>query len=148
MSEIVEDEKIIHLVETKEVKNLEEINEFRNKFIEEGYEGIIVRNKKGLYKLGKKSNDTFRSKDFKKGLFKIIGANEGKGNEKGTVIWILECLNDKTKSFTAKPTGTKEERMKLYKNKEKYIGKIIHVKYYELDKITGCVSRHPVALTS
>ena len=137
--------KLVHLIDTKKVKSLEDVKTLRNKFIENGYEGIIVRNKNGIYLPGKKSTDVFRSKDFKTGMFVIIGANEGKGNNKGTVIWELQCLNTK-KTFTAKPIGTKEERTELYKNRNKYIGLKINIKYYEIDKTTGCVTRHPVAL--
>jgi DNA ligase-1 len=136
---------LVHLIETKTVKSLNDVETLRNQFIENGYEGIIVRNKNGIYLSGKKSSDVFRSKDFKTGNFKIIGANEGKGNNKGTVIWELQCLNTK-KTFTAKPIGTKEERTELYKNRTKYIGLKIPIKYYEIDNTTGCVTRHPVAL--
>ena len=136
----------IVLVETKIINSLEDINKLRNKYLDIGYEGIIVRNKNGLYLSGKKSQDVFRSKEFKKDIFKIVGALEGKGNNKGTVIWKLECLKDKNKTFTAKPTGTFEERKELYKNKNKYIGLKINVKYFELNNKTGCISRHPVAL--
>lgn len=136
----------IILVETKLVNSLTAIDKLRNDYLDMGYEGIIVRNKDGLYLPGKKSQDVFRSKEFKKDIFKIVGALEGKGNNKGTVIWKLECLNDKSKTFTAKPVGTFEERKSLYNNKNKYIGLKIQIKYFELDNKTGCVSRHPVAL--
>ena len=136
----------IFLIETKLVNSVEDINKIRNEYLDIGYEGIIVRNKNGLYLSGKKSKDVLRSKEFKKDMFKIVEALEGKGNDKGTVIWKLECLKDKSKTFTAKPVGTLEERKELYKNKNKYIGLKINVKYFELDNKTGCVSRHPVAL--
>ena len=137
---------LVHLIEIKTVNSTKEIDRLRNKYIENGYEGIIIRNKVGLYTSGKFSQNVFRSKDFKKGIFKIVGALEGKGNNKGTAIWRLQCLKDKNKTFTAKPIGTKEERTQLYKNKNKYIGLKIQVKYFELDNKSGCVSRHPVAL--
>jgi ATP-dependent DNA ligase len=135
---------IIKLVNTVEVHSLKEIKTLENKYIQEGYEGTIVRNKKGIYQSGKKSQNVFRSKEFKTKLFKIVGANEGKGNEKGTVIWKLKCGH---KTFTAKPTGTKEERQKLYKNRHKYIGLQIPIKYYKINS-DGCVSRHPIALSN
>ena len=93
----------INLVETKLVNSFEDITNLRNEYLDIGYEGIIVRNKNGLYLSGKKSKDVFRSKEFKKNIFKIVGALEGKGNDKGTVIWKLECLKNKSKTFTAKP---------------------------------------------
>ena len=135
----------IKLVPTVNVKSLKEINNLREKFINDGYEGIIIRNKKGLYKFGKSSN-IFRSKNFKHKLFTIVDGIEGKGADKGAVIWKLQCLKDKNKTFRARPIGTKKERETLFKNKDMYIGKQIKIKYYELDDVSGCVSRHPIAL--
>lgn len=138
--------KNINLVEIKNVNSIKEIFTLRNSYINNGLEGIIIRNKNGIYTPGKISRNVFRSKDFKKGVFTIIDAIEGKGNNKGTVIWKLECVKDKNKSFTAKPIGTREERIKLFQEKQKYIGRKISVKYLDMDNNTGCVSRHPVAL--
>ena len=136
----------IHLVKTTIVKSLQEVNKLREQYINDGYEGIIVRNRKGLYNFGKTSTNVFRSKNFKENFFKIVDGIEGKGANKGTVIWKLQCLKDKNKTFRARPVGTKAEREKLFKNKEMYIGKQIKIKYYEMDDKTGCVSRHPIAL--
>lgn len=139
------DKTKIKLVETFKVENIKELDEKRNYFLEKGYEGIIVRNSSGIYKSGMSSN-IFRSKEFKKSMFKIIDATEGKGENKGTVIWKLECKKDKNKSFYARPIGTREERREYFKNKDKFIGKMIEIKYMSLDDLTGCVSRFPVAL--
>lgn len=137
---------LVNLVQIKTVNSIKEVNSLRNKYLDNGFEGIIVRNRDGMYTPGKTSRNVFRSKEFKKDVFKIVGALEGKGNNKGTVIWKLQCLKDKDKSFTAKPIGTKEERTKLFQEKEKYIGMKINIKYFDLNEKTGCVSRHPVAL--
>lgn len=142
----IKNPKYVKLVKTTQVNTIKDIINIKNKYLNDGYEGVIVRNKNGLYKLGKKSKDVFRTKEFKKDYFKIVDALEGKGNEKGTVIWKLECLKDKNKSFTAKPIGSREERKKIFKNRLDYIGKKIYIKYFDIDNITGCVSRHPIAL--
>ena len=69
--------------------------------------------------------------------FKIIGYYEGKGDEKGTVIWEVKCKN---RSFRVKPMGSRENRKKLFKNGEKYVGMMLKVYYYEKDE-DGCVIR-------
>ena len=138
---------LVNLVEIKTVNSIEEVYKLRNNYLDNNFEGIIIRNRNGMYTPGKISRNVFRSKEFKKEVFKIIDALEGKGNNKGTVLWKLQCLKDKNKSFTAKPIGTKEERTKLFQEKEKYIGKKINIKYFDIDIKTGCVSRHPVAIT-
>jgi DNA ligase-1 len=138
---------LVNLVQIKTVNSIKEVNSLRNKYLDHGFEGIIVRNRDGMYTPGKTSRNVFRSKEFKKDVFKIVGALEGRGNNKGTVIWKLQCLKDKNKSFTAKPIGTKQERTKLYQNRQKYIGMKINIKYFYLNEKTGCVSRHPVTIT-
>lgn len=115
-------------------------------FIREGYEGVIIRNYNGLYLLDKRSPDVLRSKEFKKDIFRIKDAKEGRGDDKGTVIWVMECLKDKNKSFLARPVGTREDRREWYKNRERYIGKYLEVKYTDINSATGCVTRFPVGL--
>ena len=135
----------ISLVSTKEVKSSEDVDKQYLQYIKEGYEGIIIRNKKGLYKIGgSRSLDVFRSKEFKQGTFKIVGYKEGQGEEKGTPIWELECQVDKSKYFSAKPIGSREYRKKQFKNANLLLGKIAKVKYIDLDNLTGCVSRNPI----
>jgi ATP-dependent DNA ligase len=135
----------ISLVITKEVKSSQDVDKQYLHYIKEGYEGIIIRNKKGLYKIGgSRSLDVFRSKEFKQGIFKIVGYKEGQGEEKGTPIWELECQVDKSKYFSAKPIGSRAFRKKQFKNADLLVGKFAKVKYIDLDNLTGCISRNPV----
>jgi len=128
------------------IKNQKELERKRDWLLKNDYEGIVVRHFEGAYRPGKRSPHVFRSKEFKKSVFKIVGAIEGRGDDKGTVVWVMECLNDKKKSFLARPMGTREERKEWFKNKKKYIGQYLEVKYMALDPKTGCVSRFPVGM--
>lgn len=132
------------LTPTFVVNNKNQIDEAFNKFISQGFEGIIVRNSRGLYKLRGKSVNVLKSKDIKKDNFIIVGFKEATGNNKGTVIWEIRCKNDPRKTFWARPMGTRNDRKKMYKNGEKFIGKKVTVKYFEINK-NGCVSKNPVA---
>lgn len=75
-----------------------------------------------------------------------MGAVEGKGDDEGTIIWRVECLKNKELTFLTKPMGTREQRREWYRNRKKYIGKYIEVKYFDMDKNTGCVTRFPVGI--
>ena len=86
------------------------------------------------------SKDIQKIKPYLSGLFKIINFHEGTGNEKGTVIWEVECLKNKKRSFKVKPKGTRDERRKLFENGSKYLGKMLKVYYFEIDN-DGCVIR-------
>ena len=102
--------KNIILTPTLIIKNNNELDKYFEKYVKEGYEGIIVRNMRGLYKLRGKSIDVLKSKDVKKNKFIIVGYKEAKGNNKGTVVWEIRCNNDPRKSFWTKPMGSREER--------------------------------------
>jgi ATP-dependent DNA ligase len=136
----------LKLVICHEVKTYEDVIKLNEIYLYEGYEGIIVRNKNGIYKLNSKSYDVLRTKEFKKNYFMIVGAKEGTGTQKGAIIWKLKCLHG-DKTFWAIPIGTIPERIKLYndfKRKKKiYIGKMAYIKYLEIDK-DGCVTRNPI----
>jgi ATP-dependent DNA ligase len=141
------DFKYLKLVKCIIANSYKEIDSLNNEYLLAGYEGVIVRNKDGVYKLNTKSYNVLRTKEFKRKNFKIIGAKEGTGTQKGAIIWNLECLNNIKKSFFAIPIGTINDRIKNYKkykdNPENYIGKYISVKYLEITE-DGCVSRNPI----
>ena len=139
--------KYIKLVQCHMVSNLDEINSLNNQFLMNGFEGVIVRNMDGIYKFNSKSYDVLRTKEFKKKDFKIIGAKEGTGIQKGAIIWNLQCSINSKKTFWAIPIGTLHNKIKIYKdynkNKDKYIGKYAKVKFLEMNK-DGCISRNPI----
>lgn len=135
--------KYIQLVKCFPVKKYEDIEKYYEQFISEGYEGVVLKNLDGIYTYNKKSYDVLRTKEFKKGEFKIIGAKEGSGAQKGAVIWKIQCSNKDDKSFWGIPIGTIEERKKLYKNYKKYLGKMAILKFWDVDK-DGCIIRNPV----
>lgn len=134
----------IILTPTTIIKNNKNLDDAFEKYVKKGYEGIIVRNMRGVYKLRGKSIDVLKSKDIKKDKFTIVGFKEAKGNNKGTVVWEIRCNKDPRKSFWARPMGSREERKNMYKKGDEYIGKKVIVKYFEIDK-NGCVTKNPVA---
>ena len=120
----------ICLVETIEAKTAAEFRSEFSRFIEEGYEGIMLRNKGGMYRCNYRSHDLQKYKEFEEDEFRIIGFTQGDGRDKGTVIWI--CETKEGKDFTVRPRGTMESRRKLFQTGEKYVGKMLTVIYQEL----------------
>lgn len=120
----------IRLVEMIEAKTQAEFKVEFSRFIEEGYEGIMLRNKMGMYRCNYRSHDLQKYKEFQEDEFRIIGFMQGDGRDKGTVIWI--CETKEGKEFKVRPRGTIENRSKLFKTGEKYVGKMLTVIYQEL----------------
>ena len=129
---IINDKKknnsLIVLVPTYKIDKLEDVKTYHDKFVQEGYEGIMVRDKEGPYEPNKRSKYLQKYKEIMEEEFKIIGFTEGEV-EKGLVIWIVELPNKKTCNVV--PLGTVEYRKDLYKNAEKYIGSLLTVIFQE-----------------
>ena len=137
---------MIHIKQVKSEECLKEenINDFLEKYTKEGYEGLIIRNKKGLYEENTRSVNLQKLKKFVDEEFEIIDyTTPNIGKEVGCVIWI--CKTKEGKKFNVRPSGNYQERKQLYKNAKKYIGKMLTVRYQELTN--GNVPRFPVGVT-
>ncbi len=121
---------IIRLVPTYMIQTKEEIKQYHDQFVAEGFEGIMIRSRDGVYEPKKRSAHLLKYKEFMEGEFEICGFHEGEGDDVGTVIW--ECVMKNGKVFSVKPKGTREERRAMLENVGEYIGKKLTVIYQEL----------------
>ena len=135
--------KYLSLVENITVDNETQIHEAQRKFVEEGYEGAMVRNLLGTYAIGKRSANLQKVKTFLDGEYLIVGFTQGTGGETGCIIW--ECHTPAGQPFRVRPRGTQEDRKVLFQNGSDYIGKKLTVRYQELTD--DGVPRFPVGIT-
>ena len=137
----------IHLLPTEECATREGLKGFHDKYVLEGNEGLMVRNKQGMYQLGARSYDLQKYKEFEDAEYKVTGFTDGQGLEKGLVIWTCETKDGQ--HFQVRPRGTHEARAEIFKdvtkNPKKYIGKELTVRFQEL---TGDgIPRFPVGIS-
>lgn len=121
----------------------EKVSEFHARYVAEGYEGLMLRNREGKYRVGVRSTDLQKYKEFDDAEYKVTGYKEGDGLEKGCVIWI--CKTAKNQEFAVRPRGTREARAELLKEADSYIGKKLTVRYQELT--TDGLPRFPVGIS-
>ncbi len=119
------------IVKTEEVTNTTELKTKFTEYIQDGYEGIMLRNKAGLY-VNNRRHDLQKYKEFEKDEFVIVGFKEAKGRDAGSVIWV--CATKTGDEFDCRPIGSLEHRTELFKNAPKYIGKMLTIKYQELSE--------------
>ena len=128
------------LVDTYVVEGLDEIQKKHDAFVQEGYEGIMVRDMNGPYEVNKRSRYLQKYKEFMEEEFMIVGFHEGVGDESGAIVW--DCKTDDGKTFSTRPKGTVESRKQLFNEGDKYIGKMLTVIFQEYS-VDG-IPRFPV----
>lgn len=136
-----EETEHVRRVPTTLIHTREQMEDNLKRFVREGYEGIILRNKEGLYHVGHRSWDLQKYKLFQEEEFEITGFTEGVGREKGLVVW--ECRTPEGKTFRVRPGGDHGTRRDMMKQAEQYIGKQLTVTFQEYTK--DRMPRFPVA---
>jgi ATP-dependent DNA ligase len=135
--------KALRMLPTEICEKREDIKAFHAKYVAEGYEGLMLRNMAANYRVGVRSTDLQKYKEFEDSESTVTGFKEGDGAEKGCVIWI--CKTDKAQEFAVRPRGTHEERAEIMKNAQSYVGKKLTVRYQELT--TDGIPRFPVGIS-
>lgn len=127
------DKKFIFHVPYEIIKK-SKLAEYHQKFLDQGYEGIMVRNVDAVYESGR-SFSLLKYKDFHDKEFEITDITSGKDG-----VPIFQCNNQ----FTTRIKGSNDEKQKYLDNKETYIGKMMTVRYQELSD--SGVPRFPVGI--
>lgn len=147
-------QKLIY-VDTFLAKDENEIKNYHAKFLENGYEGTMIRNKDSFYKIKQRSYDLLKYKDFKDDEFKIIDytfEKDTSGADENLIVWVVNIpinnkyneestlpIIQKNNEFVIKckvrPKGTKEERKDLYKkcveNFQQFKGRNLWTSFFE-----------------
>ena len=119
------------------------IYRYNKLFLDDEYEGTIIRNSDGKYILNHRSPDLQKLKTFVDDEFQIVGFSQGTGTDKGCVIW--DCRTDDGQVFSVRPRGSVAERQGYFQNGEKFIGSKLTIRYQELTD--DGIPRFPVGIT-
>lgn len=117
----------IHIVETYTIKSEADIQKMHDKFVEEGYEGLMVR-QDGAYQQ-KRSKLLLKFKHFQTEEFIVTDIESGRGN-KANLAATVHFRTHKGKPFSAGIIGDEDFCKKLLYCREEYIGKPATVKYF------------------
>lgn len=148
----------IVLVPTYTVNSEKELETYYNKFIEEGYEGLMLRHGKEGYKCNGRSSELLKYKKFIDRAYPIIDITPANKNKLHgvPVVKVIDQLvplttpgvifystNGSVETVLVKgvPHGypttrcgarlSHEEREELLKNKNKYLGKTAEIRFFE-----------------
>lgn len=127
--------KTTQFVKSYLVNTEQEIYDWHDKFVVQGYEGIIIRNSNGLYQWDTRSFDLQKYKEFIDEEFTIIGYWSGTGTDAGAIKFkcrIFSNVTGRNQIFDVRPKGSIKRRREMYKVGWKYIGKLLTVRYQNL----------------
>lgn len=133
----------LRLLSTATCASEDEMKRLHADYVAEGYEGIMLRQMSGVYKIGHRSTELQKYKEFADAEYPVVGFKQGDGEEKGCVIW--QCRTPAGLEFAVRPRGTRADRIELFANGEAYIGKLLTVRYQELT--TDGIPRFPVGIS-
>lgn len=110
------------------VSGYDNIIKLHNKYVEEGWEGVVVRDPNADYKFGSRGNQMIKFKMYKDDCFVVTGIEPGlRGSE--DMVFILETKDGK--QFKAKPLGDRLVKEEYWNNFEiKYKGLIGECKFF------------------
>ena len=136
-------ERLNHVtVDTRVLQSKNDLRNVHDEYINAGYEGTMIREGSSVYEIGQRSNYLLKFKDFKTDEYEVVGVKDCSGKDAGTPRW--ECITASGERFMVRPEGTLEHRRELFLNKDKYIGKMLTVKYQNLTDLG--VPRFPVGI--
>jgi ATP-dependent DNA ligase len=113
-----------------QIVNYEPVSEgnmfsLHNKYVESGYEGLIIRDIYSEYAFGERTTGIFKFKHFEEAEFSIVGVEEDKDG--GAVLVLLTSAGNE---FRSRPRGKLEYRRSLMDGK--CIGKKATIRYFAM----------------
>ena len=137
----------IHLVESRLAHNLDDVLYYYDKFVEQGYEGIIVRNLFNLY-IRRRSIFMMKFKPKKSDVYRVIGYKEEidkNGKPKGR-LGSLICSSENEAEFSVGSGLTDEQRASYWDIRDKLCEYDCQVQYQHINSDTKS-PRFPVFIS-
>ena len=119
------------IVDTDEIHGNKEAQDFTDNAIKEGYEGAIFRDMKALYAFGKRPQTMVKLKRSEDKEFKIVDV---KGGDNSPDLAVFVCIQEEGLTFDCTPEGSQEVKREYLSNKDKYIGKMLTIRFFERTK--------------
>ena len=123
------------------VSSRETVDMNQRRYIEQGYEGAMLRLAGGKYEWGHRSRNLLKVKTFQDENFLVVGAREGEGKMLGAVVW--RCKNDVNDlEFDVSMACSMEHRQAYFRGWTNYVGRKLTVKFF--DRTDDQLPRFPV----
>ena len=111
-----------------------------DRFVKEGFEGLVIRSLTDVYGPGKRSNAMIKIKEYKDAEYTIVGISEGRREEDMCFIMQTESGAE----FNAKPIGDRELKQYYRQHIDEMVGKKATVKYFEMSGAGTDIPQQPI----
>jgi DNA ligase 1 len=133
----------VRIIPYEKVKNeYSQIEDIAKKYVENGYEGCMLRHPFTYYDF-KRSDNLLKVKFFIEDDFRIIGFKEGDGRNKNLLGSVIVESIDKRVVADVGSGFSDEDRKYIWSHKDEYIDKLAEVKYQNLTD-DGSSLRFPI----
>jgi len=132
LKSIITPNEHVKIVDYRILKTKQQVLDELDYQIEEGYEGLVLKNPNSYYEYGK-SNDWVKVKKMDTYDATIVNLLEGTGKYKNMLGKFEIELENGKKQFCGSGLSD-EDRLTFWNNKDKLIGKTIELKYQDITK--------------
>lgn len=131
---LVDKNKYIKFVPTIIVNDKEQVQINHDFYIEQGYEGLILRSPNSKYEFNQRSKGLLKVKMYQDEEFTIIGSGYDDNKSLGESFYFELQNNINESTFKSRPTGSISDKVKWATNIEDIIGKKATVRFFERSK--------------
>ena len=125
----IKETESIRLVDTVLCENIKQLDDLYGTYVEDGYEGQMVR-LDSKYE-NKRSKSLLKRKEFQDREYVILDVIEGEGNKTG-MAGAMVFENELGIKFNSNIKGNRDYLKEIWANKDSYKGKQATVKYFNL----------------
>lgn len=129
-SQLFNDNSRIKILKHIETNSWNEIEQLHNKWVSDGFEGVVLRKPDKVYEFGKRGSTMIKVKMYKEDEFVIVDYSEKLRDEDFCFV----CQTKDGKLFEAKPIGTREMKDEYLNDIDNIIGKMGTIKFFEYSK--------------
>ena len=116
----------VQVVPHEKVEGWFEIKRLHDKYVEEGFEGLVIRDPNTKYGVNSRNKSMIKIREYMEDEFKIVDYNEGLRPED----MVFVCETKEGKLFETKPVGPRELKLEYLDKMDELLGKMATVKFF------------------